>query len=83
MVSSPEHVAFAEIRHKLSRAFEQRIKRGLLPYEGEWLNIAEIAARQRDFQRRARVQLWEVLLALASLGLMGGVLLVVVYAIMY
>ena len=73
-----------EIRKlRLHQAFEQRLGRGVLPYEGEWLVPDDIRRRQRENHARARVQFWEVLVGVAALGLIGGFFLFLALTVIY
>jgi hypothetical protein len=75
-----------ELRHilqRIARAFEERTRRGLLPFEGEWLPAHELAARQDQGERRARLQYWEVVGVLAAIAVLGLTMIALLWLLLY
>ena len=83
MAASPHQTDLQRILRRVYGAFEERIARGLLPYEGEWLAADEIPVRQGRERREARLQFWELVAALAAIAMLGASLLLLIWALLY
>lgn len=83
MEASVNDLRIRELRLRLHHAFEQRLERGALPYEGEWLAPDDVRRRQRESQLATHVQFWELLVGLAVLGAIGGFFLLVALLLIY
>ncbi len=83
MAASPQQTDLQRILRRVYGAFEERIARGLLPYEGEWLAADEIPVRQHQDTQKARLQFWELVAALAAIAMLGASLLLLLWALLY